>query len=108
MGRGEYTSSNGTETKTYFYKDVQYGRIIATQSHNGVLQVGNMWGGCIHGHATFYDGENYPNLTNCMVNGGSIVTRGKRYTNKEDTRAFFKQDGTAFKAIAYNWFIWYN
>ena len=22
MGRGEYTSSNGTETKTYFYKDV--------------------------------------------------------------------------------------
>ena len=37
MGRGEYTHPNGSVTKTHFYKDVEYGRMMTTQQHNGLL-----------------------------------------------------------------------
>ena len=103
MGRGEYTDKNGTVTKAHFYKDVQYGRIIATQAKDGVLQVANMWNGRMHGHATFYDGPNYPYHTNCMVDEGNIHMRGDRKYYEDDRSAFFKKDGKAFRALAFNW-----
>ena len=87
-GAGEYTDKNGTVTKTFFHKDVQFGRIIATQA-NGYLQVGCMFNGEFHGHATFFTGDYGVTHTNCMCSNGAITRRGDNvYSN--DRQAFFQ------------------